>query len=237
MTLPLYSLPVTFLILVLVMILRYFTLALIFSLIPHLKKTPPIEQGFVPTASVVRRDILWSILSSLIFAGAGTVLLQLWQSGQTKIYLDPFLYPLIYMPLSLFLVLFFHDTYFYWTHRLLHSVLFNRIHIVNHLSKVPTAWTSFSFHPLEALLQALILPALLVLIPLHLSVVILFLLTMSVTGVLNHLGYELYPAFLERKLFLISATHHQLHHRKVTKNFGLYFTLWDHWMNTEQERE
>ena len=40
--------------------------------------------------------------------------------GWTLIYTDPGQYPLWYLPLSLLLYLLAHDTWFYWTHRLMH---------------------------------------------------------------------------------------------------------------------
>ena len=53
---------------------------------------------------------------------------------------------------------------------------------------------------------------------------------------MNHLGYELYPkGFASHPVskWVISATHHDLHHRKVRCNYGLYFSIWDRWMGTE----
>lgn len=46
-----------------------------------------------------------------------------------------------------------HDTWFYWTHRLLHwPPLYSRVHALHHRSSVPTAFTGYSFHPAEAAL-------------------------------------------------------------------------------------
>ena len=126
-----------------------------------------------------------------------------------------------------------HDTYFYWSHRLSHKFYHLKIHHAHHKSRIPTAWTSFSFHPVEALLQAIIIPAMVFFIPVHLSVLLIVLTIMTAFGLTNHLGYEIYPSFFERKLSLITARHHQVHHSHLSKNFGLYFTFWDKWMGTE----
>ena len=46
-----------------------------------------------------------------------------------------------------------HDTWFYWTHRLLHTrPLYARVHALHHRSTVPTAFTGYSFHVAEAAL-------------------------------------------------------------------------------------
>ena len=234
MELPEYSFFVTFLVLSAVMLLRYFLLAGSFILICKNIGRAPIDNGPI-SSHQMRRDIFWSIQSSVIFAFSGTVLIKLWQGGATKIYYDIYEYGLGYLILSLGIYLFLHDTYFYWTHRLLHRYQFKRCHFVHHESRIPTAWTSFSFHPAEAIIQALILPLLVLLIPIHWLVLVTFLTIMSVCGLLNHLGFDFYPTILEKRFSLISATHHQRHHKQVTVNYGLYFTFWDKLMKTEAE--
>lgn len=232
--LPEYSFEVTFLFLSIVMLLRYFALAGGFYLFCKHSKIVPLDPGHI-SQKQIKRDIFWSVQSSFIFAFFGTILIKMWQSGNSKIYLNAHEFGLWYLPVSLALYLFFHETYFYWTHRLLHHYQFKKCHYVHHESRIPTAWTSFSFHPFEALIQAIILPALIFFIPIHWTVLAFFLLIMSFCGVMNHLGFELYASFLEKRFSLISASHHQLHHRQVNVNFGLYFSIWDKWMKTEGE--
>lgn len=234
--LPILSFEITLLVMSIVMIIRYFLMSSIFISIIKLLKIAPIE-SVVISSEQIKRDILWSIMSSLIFALVVTIMIKLWQSGMTQIYYDLSDYPWWYSLFSLGLYFFCHDTYFYWSHRLLHLFQYHKVHYVHHESRIPTAWTSFAFHPLEALVQAIVLPALIVLIPIHIVGLIVFFTMMSIFGVMNHLGVELYPLILERKFFLISASHHQQHHRKVSVNFALYFTFWDKWMKTEFQSE
>ena len=48
-----------------------------------------------------------------------------------------------------------HDTWFYWTHRLMHHRrLFKLFHRVHHESTNPTPWAAYCFAPLEAMAQA-----------------------------------------------------------------------------------
>jgi len=59
---------------------------------------------------------------------------------------------------------------------------------------------------------------------------------MTFSAIINHAGVEIYPRnsfFKGFKKHVIGATHHDIHHRHAQKNFGLYFTFWDRWMNTE----
>ncbi|HVK97181.1 MAG TPA: sterol desaturase family protein, partial [Flavisolibacter sp.] len=97
-------------------------------------------------------------------------------------------------------------------------------------------WTAFSFHPLEGLLQAIFLPALLFLMPMHLYVLIFQLTFMTFSSVVNHLDIEIYPKKFNKHSvgkWLIGATHHSLHHKQFKYNYGLYFTFWDKWKKTE----
>ncbi len=219
------------------MLIRYFILAGLMHLIDRKSKRPPLGQN--PSESLssslsIKRDIYWSEISTFIFAIAGTVLFELWNRGYTRIYLDTAQYGYAYLILSFPLLLVIQDSYFYWTHRLLHrGKIFQKFHSTHHASRYPTAWTSFSFHPIEACVQALIVPVIFVLIPIHLGVLVLFLMTMSLFGIFNHLGHEFLPSFLEKKWGVITATHHHVHHQKVSKNFGLFFNFWDRLMNTE----
>lgn len=200
-------------------------------------------QNRTPHPKIVQREIFWSILSSVVFALAGAVGFVAWQKGWTLVETDlrVFIqkYTVAMLPVSYLLLLVFHDTYFYWMHRLVHHPkLFKRVHKVHHDSVTPTPWAAFSFHPLEAILEAAILPILLIILPTHLFVIGAFLVTMTILGVINHLGYELYfKGFDEHPLtkWIISATHHDLHHQRFNGNYGLYFTIWDRVMKTDSQ--
>jgi Delta7-sterol 5-desaturase len=190
-----------------------------------------------PPQRIIRSEIAWSVVTSFVFAITGVGLLRAWQEGYTLLYSDVDQYGWAYLFVSFALVMFLHDTYFYWTHRWMHRpIAFRRIHRVHHQSYNPTPWATFSFHPIEALIEAVILPALVFIVPLHIFAFLTLLMTMTVLGVINHLGYELFPTrFSLNKTgnWLITATHHQMHHQHVDCNFGLYFTVWDHWMGTQ----
>ncbi|HEX8277244.1 MAG TPA: sterol desaturase family protein [Segetibacter sp.] len=186
------------------------------------------------------REVKWSLITSLIFAIAGSLTALLWQKGYTKIYAEVNKYPLWYMPLSLVVSMLIHETYYYWLHRWMHKPkVFNLLHKVHHDSNTTSAWTAFSFHPLEGLLQAVILPATIMVVPMHLYVLLMQLTIMTFSSVINHLEIETYPANFHRHFvgkWLIGATHHSLHHKQFKYNFGLYFTFWDKWKKTESPK-
>ena len=130
-----------------------------------------------------------------------------------------------------------HDAWFYWTHRWMHRPRpFRAAHAVHHASRPPTAWAAMSFHPLEALTGAVVIPALVFVIPIHAAMLGLVLLVMTVMGVTNHMGWEMFPKRLVHSSlgqWLITASHHQRHHEEYRCNYGLYFRLWDRLCGTD----
>jgi sterol desaturase/sphingolipid hydroxylase (fatty acid hydroxylase superfamily) len=134
------------------------------------------------------------------------------------------------------LLVWLHDTYFYWTHRLLHHPSLYRFHAVHHRSRNPSPWASYSFHPMEALIHEAFLPLALVFIPAHVTVVFIVMVHMMLRNALGHSGFEIYPRDAVRRWpwrWLTSNTHHQLHHERMEANFGLYFSWWDRWCGTQ----
>jgi Delta7-sterol 5-desaturase len=186
----------------------------------------------------ILREIAWSLLSAVIYGVPAGIVAWGWDNrGWTLIYTDIARYPLWYLPLSVLLWLAAHDTWFYWTHRLMHRPLWFRIaHSVHHDSRPPTAWAAMSFHPWEAITGAIVIPILAFLIPVHVGALGIVLAIMTLMGITNHMGWELFPKFVVNgKLgnWLITATHHQKHHESYRGNYGLYFRFWDKICHTD----
>jgi lathosterol oxidase len=187
----------------------------------------------------MRREIVWSLASAAIYGVPAGVVAWGWQNhGWTRIYTDIHAYPLWYAPLSVLLYLVAHDTWFYWTHRWMHRPgPFKLAHALHHASRPPTAWAAMAFHPIEALTGAVVIPLLVFLIPIHVAGLGVVLTAMTVMGVTNHMGWEMFPAAMwQGRLggWLITASHHQRHHERYRCNYGLYFRFWDRLCGTDQ---
>lgn len=225
----------------LIIIGRYFLVAGIFHLVFYrwskLKwQKRKLSEKQYPRRQL-QREIIWSTISALIFALTATIMVLLWQKGYTKIYSNISQYGLWWLPVSLFISMLIDETYYYWMHRALHSPsLFKKIHRIHHQSNITSPWTAFSFHPVEGFLLSLSLPFTILVIPMHPLVILVQLTIMTFSSVVNHLDIEIYPENFHRHRigkWLIGATHHGLHHKQFKYNFGLYFTFWDKWKNTE----
>lgn len=228
-------------ILFLIITARYFIVAGLFQLFfykwfKQQYARQKLSEATVP-AKQFYKEVKWSVVTSVIFAVAGACTFVLWQKGLTKVYFDVGQYGLWYLPVSLLAALFIHETYYYFLHRWMHRpAVFRLIHKTHHESNTTSAWTAFSFHPLEGLLQALVLPLTIMVVPMHIYVILLQLIIMSVSSVINHLEIEVYPPSFQNNpvgKWIIGATHHSLHHKQFKYNFGLYFTFWDKLKHTE----
>jgi Delta7-sterol 5-desaturase len=228
-------------ILFVIITVRYFIIAGLFYAIFYVWQRSKWESRKINTKNYqpgqFKTEIIRSIISSLIFAFSGTLLLWLWQNGFAKLYISINAYAWWWLPLSFFIAMAIHETYYYWLHRWMHQPkIFRIVHKWHHDSHIASPWTAFSFHPLESIIQALFLPLLLLFLPVNVFVLIAMLVIMSVSSVINHLDIEIYPEwFMKNRIgkWFIGSTHHAMHHKQYKYNFGLYFTCWDIFSKTE----
>ena len=185
----------------------------------------------------IRGELKYAISTTFVFTFTGVAIVCAAQHGYTRMYSDIHEHGgVLYVGLSLVISILIHDAYFYFTHRAMHHPkIFRMIHAVHHRSRNPSPWAAYSFHPLEALIQAAILPILVFTIPLHGVTIVLFLTYVMVLNVLGHLGYELFSKTWARSHLTNwhnTATHHTQHHQTFKYNFSLYFNWWDKWLGT-----
>lgn len=200
-----------------------------------------IQRKF-PQRKQVITEVTYSLLTFLVFACVVVFIKFLSNNDivNTRVYRDFSEHSWAYYIATTVFVILFHDTYFYWVHRLMHHpLLYERVHKVHHLSKDPTPWASFAFHPLEAFLEIGFVPILVFTLPLHYTSLIILSLWQIVFNVMGHLGYELFPAgALQHPLlkWLNTSTNHNMHHKYVRCNYGLYFNVWDRLMGTNHPK-
>jgi ring-1,2-phenylacetyl-CoA epoxidase subunit PaaE len=174
-----------------------------------------------------------SFIGSTLFM---VLLLSLKDKGITHFFNEPAKYGLCYEVMLVVLMLLISDTWFYWSHRIMHHPkLYKYVHALHHKSLDVNPYTSTSFHVIESVwLTVWVLPLSLVM-PISMTA----LGVMQVLGTFNnlksHLGYELFPNFLSKAPFnfLVTATNHSLHHTQYNGNYGLFFRFWDVVCGTE----
>ncbi len=133
--------------------------------------------------------------------------------------------------LELLALLVWNDIHFYAVHRMLHHKrLLHAVHAAHHQSVVTTPWSTYAFHPVEALLLGSVLippmlvwsftPAALLLLPI-----------LSLTY--NVVGHSNCRALPKRWRWLSNAQDHHLHHACHRGNYGFLFTFMDRLFATQ----
>ena len=222
-----------YLIILVIVIGRYFLIADFFQLFFYRWQKPKWVNRRLSKKEVnkdqFRTEIKWSLITVFIFAFTGTITAILWQKGYTKLYISIDKYGLPWLPVSLLISILIRETYYYCLHRWMHRPsVFKLIHKTHHDSNLTSAWNAFSFHPLEGLLQAILLPVILIFLPMHISVFLLQLTLMTFSSVINHLEIETYPANFNKHIigmWIIGATHHSLHHSSLDIITIIFYTL------------
>lgn len=188
-----------------------------------------------PSRKAIERDIALSVITTLASSICAALVMCIYDSGATRLYSSIGDRGIIYLAASFLGVIFLQDAAYYFFHRgFHHPLVYDWLHRGHHRSKNPTPWTSFALDFPEALIQGLFMVAVVFIIPLHIYVLCLLLITMTVWALVTHLGFELFPSFPHHWLgkWFISSDHHSLHHRQYTRHYGLYFTFWDRLLGT-----
>ena len=190
-----------------------------------------------PAGNQIRMELFNSFRTICVFVALDIVIFDIAKSGILLKYDDISEYGWLWYWMSIPIAIVLHDTYFYWTHRLMHKKGFYKaLHLTHHRSHNPTPFTAYSFAVGEAIIEYAYVPIMMMFIPLHDSALAIVLLIMIFKNALGHCGYEIFPAnTLDNPLLkhMTTVTHHDMHHEKGSGNFGFYFTWWDKWMGTE----
>jgi sterol desaturase/sphingolipid hydroxylase (fatty acid hydroxylase superfamily) len=193
---------------------------------------------FNPGDAQRQREFRATLHTGGIFALEFALLVVLTFNGFTQLYLHQRPYGVVYDIVSFGLAVLIHDAYFYWTHRWMHRrSVFNRVHLDHHRSKFPTAWTAFSFHPLEAIVEGGIHVLLPILMPMNAAVLGAFIIWTNLYAALLHCGHDVFfvrgaGANTWRARWLNGPVEHEAHHSGYEGNYALYFTFWDRLMKT-----
>ncbi len=185
-------------------------------------RTLPHEQGL-------------SVLSLLLFTSAGVFTGYSIEKGWTLVFVNTSttISSVLYTIGSFLIAVLLHDLYFYWTHRLLHSpLLFRSVHYLHHRSHDTNPWSAFSFHPLEAIIQAGIIPLMTFVLPLTEVTLFGFSVYIMLMTVYGHCGHELRAPRHKVFYYFNTSLHHFQHHRQVNCNYGIFLNVWDTLLGT-----
>jgi len=189
-----------------------------------------IQQKF-PEAKRIWYEIRWSFVTLIVFAAVASGSMLLSRNGVTSLYFDFGERGAGYALFSLVLLTAWHETWFYWMHRLLHRrSFFKPIHLTHHRSTNPSPFAAYGFNQWEAFLEGIYLPIFVLLVPAHPLVLLVHLAYAMLLNIWWHSGYEFFPSGWTRARitkWINTSTHHNMHHSHFNGNYSLYFNFWD----------
>ena len=190
-----------------------------------------------PSVSDMVHEIKWGLANKINFFFYGLLIYGLYDHGYLALYFEWDAYPWWYGWMIIPVLLFLHDTYFFWSHYLMHKEPIRRwTHLnVHHEVVNVSPFSAFSVHPAEGFLELAFRPVILVLIPMHPITLGIFLIITFSLNVIGHSGYEFFPRGYTTSAwtrFGSSASFHYLHHKNGSTNFGLFLCFWDRMMGT-----
>jgi len=172
----------------------------------------------------VRRELLLSALSILVFALQATALVWMLRTGWLAIAWDRALWHLLW---ELPVLYFWNEIHFFLVHRLLHlGPLYRSVHIWHHRSVLTTPFSAYSFHPIESFLLGAVMPLALVFhafSPWSLLGLTVMSLLLNVSGHLPHERIRAAWVFA-----LPHSRYHNRHHREFNAHFAFSFPPLDH---------
>jgi sterol desaturase/sphingolipid hydroxylase (fatty acid hydroxylase superfamily) len=186
----------------------------------------------------IRREVLTSIVSIAVLGSVMPVAFALGLGRHTHFYqsVHAFGRGWGFIAAVVVLMMLIQDTWFYWTHRLMHHRrLFRWTHRTHHLSINTSPWSTYSISPLEAVIDSGASIVMLLLLPVTFWSLFIFMWLNTIFAVYTHLGYELFPRALSRHWlgrWINTSTAHNTHHARGRYNYGWYFLFWDRMMGT-----
>lgn len=145
---------------------------------------------------------------------------------------------IVYYFFSLILIFLLADAFYYWVHRFMHhKSIYKYTHKIHHNSVRVTPFTTISVNVSEIVIASAFIILVLLIFPLHSSVIFIFAAVSLLKNIMIHLGHEILPKWINKTFlkWLVTATHHEVHHMKFKQNYGIYFRFWDVWMGTEDK--
>ena len=179
-------------------------------------------------------EMKYTIFSFLIFFIIVFLYFKLFNSNIINYSFDFNIYTIIFW--IFFVVL--HDAYFYFVHRFLHTkFMMKYVHYVHHKSNPSNIWSSYSFHPVEAIFYAWV-SIIIFLYDINFYAFIFAVFYNDYFTILWHSWYELFWKNVKNTWFykyFATTTYHDVHHSLNNWNIWLYFTYLDYYFWTRSK--
>ena len=168
-----------------------------------------------------QREFRLSVMSILIFGIGLVVPWGLLTLGWARVAEDPAWWRVL---IECAVLMLWNELHFYVSHRLLHTRPLRRFHVPHHRSLVTTPWSTYSFHPVEALMLGSVPLIPMLLHDFSFTALALLPLWSIVVNNLGHANYE-FSGTQQPAGWQGATRRHHLHHTRYHGNYG-FLAAW-----------
>jgi Delta7-sterol 5-desaturase len=203
----------------------YFLVGYLFLLICKLFEKNGLLELIIKT-EIPGKNLLYeikhSVLSIFIFGFSGIAMVYLIRKGSVQILPETFLNTSI----GLLILTLWNEVHFFIIHRLMHLPFFYKtVHKIHHQSKIPTVYSVYSFHWLEAVLLSTVPISIAPFINFSASAILVYPLVSILLNYAGHCNYRFGTGSGHTwKLF---GTRHANHHYKNKGSYGFVTNILD----------
>jgi Delta7-sterol 5-desaturase len=170
----------------------------------------------------IRREMKHSFVSIVIFGFTTIPLILLIRNGYILLLPDSF-FNVVW---GLLLLSLWNEVHFFVIHRIMHiPIIMKHIHYVHHKSVIPTVYSVFSIHWVEAILLSTVPITLAPFISLSAYAIFLYPIVSILLNFSGHCNYRFGNG--NGADWVLLGTHHNAHHNKFTGNFGFALNFLD----------
>lgn len=185
------------------------------------KRLQKIECKNVPQTQIAF-EIKHSIKSIIIFGFSIIPIIYLVRVGIIELLPNS----LINIVVGITLLTIWNEVHFYVVHRIMHQkFMMKHVHIIHHTSNIPTIYSVYSFHWLEALLLSTIPLTIVPFIPFSIVAIFIFPLVSILLNFAGHCNYRFGGG--KGNSWKFFGTHHHHHHSRGKRNYGFALNFLD----------
>ena len=177
----------------------------------------------------LRREIGLSIISILIFGIGSLIPWYLLKTGYAELALNCSWWQIMIEVIALII---WNEIHFYINHWLLHTRWLKRFHMPHHRSVVATPWSTYSFHPIEAMMLGNVMIPPMLLHDFNVWSLLMLPVFSIVFNNIGHSNYDFLPDAERDRWWLNAARRHHLHHACFHGNYGFMFPFMDRLFGT-----
>jgi len=212
----------------------YFIIGKLFHLVcQYLEKKKYIQKiiSIQPSKDQIKKEILYSLQSIIIFGLLSVILIQFIRVGYIELSSNTIPQFLI----GLLILNIWNEIHFFIIHKMMHIPFFmKKVHKIHHQSYIPTVYSVYRFHWFEALLLGTLPLTIAPFIALSPLAIALYPICSILINFAGHSNYRFGNG--KGSSWKLISSNHNNHHYKAKQNFGFATDILDKLFNTKNNK-